>query len=119
MAEAKISVETTDQKSFVASLEAQWTVESLPGIDAQAFGEEWIRENQALLNRLPMGTVVIVCVGSGAYITAGSSLAALELFAERFGKHARGWSFEVGVPITLGGGLWQLRSDTSTIGGEP
>ena len=111
--------DTSAKVSEQRSLTAQQRPSSFQLVDPENFGLQWRQETRALVDGLPVGTTVIVSVGSGQHVTAHTGLAAMELFRQRFGDRAVGWMFEVGVPITLGGGLCQLRSDTSTIDGEP
>ena len=88
------------------------------------------RDLERLIGSLPKGTVIAVKladdvvaetadtpmdsiarnIANGNYITAPNGLAAMDVFEERFGKSAVAWVHEIGVPISLGGGLWALSS---------
>jgi hypothetical protein len=75
-----------------------------------AFGKSWSLANRELLDSLAVGTVVAVSFPDGAYVAAATGLVAMDAFEERFGHDALAWVFEVGVPISIGGGLWALSS---------
>ena len=75
------------------------------------FGTDWQRRNKALIESMQIGTVVAVNIADGRYVTGRNGLEAMDEFERVFGLDANGWAFEVGVPITLGGGLWQLSSE--------
>jgi hypothetical protein len=74
------------------------------------FERTWSDQNRALLDSLPRGTAVAVNMTTGDYVTAPNGLKAMDLFEERFGTSVWAWVHEVGVPITIGGGLWALSS---------
>ena len=54
---------------------------------------------------LPRGTSVVVEFGSLEFVHAPTRAAALRAFIARFGRHASGWAFDVGVPVSVGGGV--------------
>ena len=71
-------------------------------------GGHWAEVHADALSKLAVGTTVIINVENGDYITGLTWFEALEKFEQRFGKdRAIGWSFEVGRPIFVGGGLWR------------
>jgi hypothetical protein len=72
------------------------------------FADAWLKERASLIESLPPRTVVIIHIPSGEYLTAKTSIEALDLFEARFGKNGRGYMHEVGHTIFVGGGLWQL-----------
>lgn len=74
------------------------------------FGKAWLARHADVVAGTAVGTVIAVRFPDGAYVTAATGLSAIDAFEERFGKDARGWMHEVGVPISLGCGLWQLSS---------
>lgn len=82
--------------------------------DAADFGQAWAIEHAALLDSLPRGTVIAVNITDGQYVTADSALLAMDRFEDCFGLEAIAWVHEVGVPISVGVGLWALSSETST-----
>jgi hypothetical protein len=74
------------------------------------FKELWNTRHQGALASLPRGTNVIVDMATGLYVT-GDNFAAWDRFEALFGGTRQALSQEVGVPITLGGGLWALQSE--------
>ena len=69
-------------------------------------GERWRQQKRAELEGLSVGTVVMINVISGEYITAPSRIEAMDRFDQRFGrKTTLGYSFEVGRPVFIGGGI--------------
>jgi hypothetical protein len=74
------------------------------------FVRTWCQQHQPVLSALPVGTVVAVNLADGSYVTAADGLTALDLFEQRYGPKAMAWVHEVGVPISIGGGLWALSS---------
>lgn len=77
--------------------------------DIKAFSDQWLREHRSVVDSMPDGTVLAVDMSSGDFVKASTGLAAMDTFEETFGPKAVAWVFEVGVPITLGCGLWQLK----------
>jgi hypothetical protein len=77
----------------------------------KAFGEAWLGTHQTIVATLPVGTILAVNLADGRYVTAANGVAAMSQFETQFGKDAWAWVHEVGVPITLGGGLWSLSSE--------
>lgn len=74
------------------------------------FGDRWLDQHRSIVASLPIGAVLAVDMDSSRHVVAVSGLAAMDLFEATFGLNAVAWVHEVGVPISLGGGLWQLRS---------
>lgn len=69
-------------------------------------GERWRQQKRAELEGLSVGTVVMFNVISGEYVTAPNRLAAMDLFDQKFGaRNTLGFSFEVGRPVFIGGGI--------------
>ena len=69
-------------------------------------GERWRQEKAAELEALPAGTVVVINVVNGKYVTASSDLEAMDKFHQTFGKGTTlSYSFEVGRPVFIGGGI--------------
>ncbi len=54
---------------------------------------------------LPHGTSVVVDLTTFEFVHAATRSAALKAFVARFGSDARGWAFEIGVPMNAGGGV--------------
>jgi hypothetical protein len=73
-----------------------------------AFSQRWLEQHREVIVALPVGTVIAVNSVDGTYVTASRRLVAMDLFEKRHGKGVHAWVYEVGVPIALGGGLWQL-----------
>jgi hypothetical protein len=79
--------------------------------DIGRFGDNWLAKNKSLVESLKVGTVLAVNMCDGAHVTAPNGLVAMDRFEATFGREAIAWVFEVGIPISLGGGLWQLKSE--------
>ena len=91
---------------------------------------DWLQRKNSLIRSLPSGTVIAIKIADDVvpdeiydltlhflnaprdweYVTAPNGLAAMDEFEGRFGKNAVAWVYEIGVPISLGGGLWALSS---------
>ena len=54
---------------------------------------------------LPQGTCVVVDLKTCSYVLGATRTAALKLFIGKFDIDAKGWSFEVGAPLSVGAGL--------------
>lgn len=78
----------------------------------QAFGVRWLDENKAAVAALPVGTVIAVNMATDDFVHGSSGLTAMDRFEEAFGLGVVAWVHETGIPISLGGGLCQLRSAT-------
>ena len=71
-------------------------------------GEYWTKVHAEALSKLPDGTAVVINVVTGDIVTGHDWLAARTAFEQRFGKGTTiSWSFVVGRPYFVGGGLWQ------------
>jgi hypothetical protein len=71
-----------------------------------AAGKAWAARKAAEFAALPFGTVVMIDIASGDYVTAADRLAAADRFHARFGRATtQGYSFEVGRPVFIGGGI--------------
>jgi hypothetical protein len=69
-------------------------------------GERWRQEKASELEALPVGTVVMINVVSGAYVTATTHIEAMDKFDQTFGKGVTiDYTFEVGRSTFIGGGL--------------
>ena len=69
-------------------------------------GERWRQQKRAELEGLSVGTVVMFNVISGEYVTAPNRLEAMDRFHQTFGLNVTlGFSFEVGRPVFIGGGI--------------
>ena len=64
---------------------------------------------------LPRGTAVVVNLRTFEFVHAPTRAAALKLFVTKFGRDASGWAFDVGRPVTLGGGECTSRREVWTI----
>jgi hypothetical protein len=62
-------------------------------------------EKKAELDTLPKGTVVLIDIATGNYVTAATWLAAHPIFAQRFGSSALGFVYRVGERSFIGGGI--------------
>lgn len=92
--------------------------------------KDWLQRKNSLIRSLPNGTVIAIKIADDVipdgiydlpllfpnaphdweYARAPNGLAAMDKFEECFGKKAIAWVYEIGVPISLGGGLWALSS---------
>ena len=69
-------------------------------------GKRWQEEKAAEFAALPVGTVVMINVVNGSYVTASNRIEAMDKFDQTFGKHTTlAFSFEVGRPVFIGGGI--------------
>jgi hypothetical protein len=75
------------------------------------FAELWRTRHQTILSNLPHGTCVTVDLASGLWFIGTKRWEASDLKDELLATGRAGWSFEHGVPLTLGGGLWALNSE--------
>ena len=75
---------------------------------AEQQGTYWTEMHGEAFAKLAKGTTVIIDVVTGEYVTGPSWFEALETYEQKFGKgRTISWSFEVGRPIFVGGGLWR------------
>jgi hypothetical protein len=68
-------------------------------------GEVWAQRKERELAGLTRGTVVIIDIVSGEYVTGTTFLTAHPLFEQRFGTSAMGYCLHVGEPTFIGGGI--------------
>ena len=68
-------------------------------------GERWLEEKRAEIDRLAVGTVVVIDVATGEYITAATRIEAMDEYDRRIGPDRPGFIHQVGRRIFLGGGL--------------
>jgi hypothetical protein len=65
----------------------------------------WVEAKQAELDALPTGTVVVIEIATGNYVTGMAGLEAHTRFTERFGEAAPGFVYRVRDITFIGGGL--------------
>jgi hypothetical protein len=69
-------------------------------------GKRWRAMKSAELAGLPDGKVVMFNVINGEYVLADDRLEALDKFHQKYGRGVTlGYSFEVGRPTFVGGGI--------------
>lgn len=68
-------------------------------------GELWVAKMQAELDALPKGTVVVIDIVTGEYVTGKTWLEAHPVFKQRFGASALGFVYRVGERTFVGGGI--------------
>ena len=69
-------------------------------------GKRWRQEKAAEFAALSAGTVVMINVVNGEYVTAAGRLEAMDKFHQAFGKGTTlAYSFEVDRPVFIGGGI--------------
>lgn len=68
-------------------------------------GQIWISRKQAELDALPKGTVVIIDIATGEYVTGKTYLDAEPEFDKRFGSSALGFVHRIGERTFVGGGI--------------
>jgi hypothetical protein len=68
-------------------------------------GERWIEKKRAEFDALPKGTVVIIDIVSGEFVTGKTLLEANPIFDQRFGSAAAGHVYRVGERSFIGGGI--------------
>jgi hypothetical protein len=68
-------------------------------------GRIWVARKQAELDLLPRGTVVVIDIVSGDYVTGKTWLEANPIFDQRFGASALGYVYRVGERTFVGGGI--------------
>ena len=113
MSESKVLSSIADARRSTTDLrKSPEMMASLDEAALRSFGERWIGRHRAFINSLPNGTVLAVDMTSEECVSAASGLEAMDKFEAAFGGEAVAWVHEVGIPISLGGGLWQLRSGT-------
>jgi hypothetical protein len=70
-----------------------------------AQGEIWIARKKAEIEALPTGTVVIIDIATGEYVTGKTWLEGHPQFEQRFGRSALGFVYRVRAPSFIGGGI--------------
>lgn len=70
-----------------------------------AAGKRWIAAKANELAKLPQGTVVLIDIETGDYVTARTYIAAQDEFDRRFGPDRTAYEHQIGRSIFLGGGL--------------
>ena len=104
-------VDQSDPRLEAALLLAAPPIDNVDAHDLMKFGEVWRTRQQGKLRETKIGTSVVVDLASGLYVCGSSSIGTSDQFHALFGTSRSAWAFEHGVPITLGGGLWALRSE--------
>ena len=73
---------------------------------AQTEGKRWVGMLEPEFQSLPSGTVIVINVATGEYVTGPSQHDALKVYHRRFGfGQTVGWVHEIGREIFLGGGI--------------
>jgi uncharacterized membrane-anchored protein len=70
-------------------------------------GQLWLAKKQAEIDALAKGTVVVIDIVTGDYVTAKTWLEAHPAFTQRFGSSALGFTHHVGERTFVGGGIGQ------------
>jgi hypothetical protein len=68
-------------------------------------GMIWVTRKKAELDALPLGTVVVIDIATGEYVTGTSFLETNPAFNQRFGSSALGFVHRVGERTFIGGGI--------------
>ena len=68
-------------------------------------GAAWLEKKRAELALLPIGTVVVIDVETGEYVTGKTRLEAMDAYDSKIGPHRWGFVHQVGRKTFLGGGL--------------
>lgn len=68
-------------------------------------GEKWVARRWSELALLAKGTVVIIDIATGEYVTGSTYLEASPRFTKRFGSAALGFVHRVGERSLIGGGI--------------
>ncbi len=68
-------------------------------------GLQWVEKKQAELEALPTGTVVVIDIKTGEYVTGKTLLDACELFDQSFGVATPGFIHRVRDRTFIGGGI--------------
>ncbi len=68
-------------------------------------GEIWVAKKKDHLDALPTGTVVLIDIVTGEYVTGKTFLEASPLFKQRFGPSALGFVHRVRDRTFIGGGI--------------
>jgi hypothetical protein len=70
-----------------------------------ALGNNWIQKRRAEIDALPKGTVVVINVATGEFVTGKSFPEANGIFDQRFGSATPGHVYRVGERSFIGGGI--------------
>ena len=70
-------------------------------------GQLWLEKKRAEIEALPKGTVVIIDIVTGEYVTGKTWLEANPVFDQRFGSSALGFVHHAGERTFIGGGIGQ------------
>ncbi len=68
-------------------------------------GQIWVKRKETELEALPTGTVVIIDIATGDYVTGKNFLEANPIFDQRFGSSALGFVHRVRDRTFIGGGI--------------
>lgn len=68
-------------------------------------GECWLEKKRGEIDQLAVGTVIIIDVDTGEYVTAANRIEAMNEYDRRIGSERPGFIHQVGRRIFLGGGL--------------
>ena len=69
-------------------------------------GKRWREAKAAELATLPAGTVVVINVTNGDFVTGPNRIEAMDTFHQTYGEGTTlSFSFEVGRPVFVGGGI--------------
>ena len=71
-----------------------------------AAGKRWLDEKHDEIAKLAAGTVVVIDVETGEYVTGASPIEAMDEYDRKIGPERPGFIHEVGRRIFLGGGLF-------------
>ena len=75
------------------------------------FKELWRTRHQSAVSALARGSGLHIDLGSGLYVIGKNRLESSDRFRDVFGPTRTSLGQEVGVPVTLGSGLWALQSE--------
>ena len=107
---------TATQKQHAEPVTSSRTDGTRLQIDAQLWASDpaaigmramhFIVEHRPAFSGMPPGTVIVIDLATGDYITAPSRLQALDAFEARIGSGTTiGWLHQIGGGIVVGGGL--------------
>ena len=68
-------------------------------------GQLWLERKKSEIEALPKGTVVVIDIATGEYVTGKTWLEANPIFDQRFGTSALGFVYHVGERTFIGGGI--------------
>lgn len=92
-----------DHDALMAALAAARS--STLGLDDTARRQRARQLELEFIGRLATGTSVVIELEAFAFVTGQSRSSALKAFIDTFGRNAKGWAFEVDVPMSAGGSL--------------